>query len=173
MSPRTILRAVAALFVVAGLFLLRLAMSAPAAPVASERIRGALAEVEFRATPKLGEWCFVTLTSGPTAFALQEPLADDPILRSELASRLIPGVQVELYCPTEEEGAAGADERAAPRPIRSLSANGSLICDVQARRGQGQALLHFALFVASVLALCGGIRAYRLSSRFTESGRSA
>jgi hypothetical protein len=173
MSPRSTLRVVAAFFIVAGLFLLRLAMFEPAGPDASDRIRGSLARVEFPATPKLDEWCLLTLTSGPTAFALREPFANEPILRSQLAARLIPGVEVELDCPPEKRRAREAEAGAEPRSIRRISANGALLCDVRTRRGEGLALLHCALFVAAVLALGGGVRAYRLSSRMRNLRRPA
>lgn len=173
MSLQFPLQALAALFVIAGLFLLRLATFDPVPSEAAERIRGSLARVEFRVTPKRGEWCVVTLTPGPSTFVLQERLEDDPVLRSELVARLLPGVDVEVECPRADAGIEAAHAGQEARPIQRLSASGALLFDVGTRRGQGQGLLHLALGVASVLALCAGTRVFLLAGRMTNSGGSA
>jgi hypothetical protein len=54
-----------------------------------------------------------------------------------------------------------------------LRANGALIFDVQARRGQGPVLLHLALGLAALLAIGGGVRMFVLAGRIRKSRRIA
>ena len=156
MSIQTLNRFVALLFVVVGVFLFRLGNYDPAPRSARQAFSGIVEQVASPAERGTDVWCEFSLVDLDAQFVVRDRVELDAALRADLGSRVLMGALVELDCTPESGRGAGAPGSQRWRVVR-LTADGTLVYDLDAANRAGRGLLRFALGAAGAIAIALGV----------------
>lgn len=144
------LRTLAGLFAVVGLFLLLMSLRPTPAPELSTT-SGTLSALERSESPKLGRHAVVLLTDDPVRYEFIERLERYEALDDDLSVYLQPGTSVELSYDPVAYRDPYLDPPLQRAPIHRLSVDGTPLYD--------QATLHAGggRFFRVLVGLCGGL----------------